>query len=189
MFDKLCEEKFEIIDNIINKKIYMSIKNCFSLYREQLKFNQSGIGSKGEHRLDIRQDKILWLDKKNENEKEIHHYLNDVREKLNKWCWLSLKDYEAHFALYLPGQGYKKHIDVIKGKENKRKVSMILYLNDNWEDGDGGDLILYTNHGEEKVNPIGGRSVFFQSEELYHEVQPNFKERLSLTCWFLDKEK
>jgi SM-20-related protein len=63
-----------------------------------------------------------------------------------------------------------------------------LYLNEKWEDSDGGALRMYfpQEDGAELVKdvlPIGGRLVVFLSGEIPHEVLPTQKERISITGW------
>jgi len=65
--------------------------------------------------------------------------------------------------------------------------SLVLYLNDAWQETDGGQLRVYPLHYPEGVDvfPQGGRAVFFRSDQLEHEVIPAPKrERMSITGWF-----
>ncbi len=72
---------------------------------------------------------------------------------------------------------------------NTRKLSSILYLNQNWQASDGGELRLYVNDDEWlNISPIGGRLVLFLSDQFWHEVLPAKRERLSLTGWFRTRE-
>jgi SM-20-related protein len=67
-------------------------------------------------------------------------------------------------------------------------VSVVLYLNLDWGEADGGRLRLYLERaGEppfEDVVPEGGTLAVFLSERFAHEVLPAARERLSLTGWF-----
>ena len=60
---------------------------------------------------------------------------------------------------------------------------MILYLNDNWKEKDGGELTIYHNVHTQIISPLNGKCVFFKSSELEHEVLLNQKPRLSITGW------
>jgi SM-20-related protein len=64
-------------------------------------------------------------------------------------------------------------------------ITLILYLNDNWQPGDGGELKIYKENEEILVEPIGGRCIIFKSAALEHEVLLTNKSRLSLTGWLL----
>ncbi len=109
-----------------------------------------------------------------------------LKNLLNQSLFLGLKDWEVHLASYAPGAFYRKHLD--RHSQSTRKLSVIIYLNQNWRSQDGGELIIYTKNDEElvRVSPVGGRIVAFLSEEFPHEVLPATRERRSLTGWFLD---
>ena len=56
--------------------------------------------------------------------------------ELNRALFLSLKDYETHFAIYPPGTFYEKHVDQFQSS-GARKISFAFYLNENWTQSDG----------------------------------------------------
>ena len=60
---------------------------------------------------------------------------------------------------------------------------MIMYLNDDWEIRDGGELCIYHENGKQNISPNNGKSVFFKSSELEHEVLVTHKPRMSITGW------
>ena len=65
-------------------------------------------------------------------------------------------------------------------------ISMIIYLNENWEPGNGGQLeILDKNRELQLVDPIAKRCVLFKSDKVPHAVLKSFKDRYSLTGWLL----
>ncbi|MEX0883139.1 MAG: 2OG-Fe(II) oxygenase, partial [Cyclobacteriaceae bacterium] len=73
-----------------------------------------------------------------------------------------------------------------------RIVTVILYLNESWNEEDGGALRMYFKgvdglEKDEDFFPLGGRLVAFISDEVPHEVLPTQKERYSITGWFRDK--
>lgn len=79
---------------------------------------------------------------------------------------------------------YKRHLDQHKNQDT-RVVTIISYLNESWEDKDGGELQLYLNDGKTvSVQPKAGTLVCFMSAEFEHEVFPAKRERASLTGWF-----
>ncbi|WP_459782983.1 2OG-Fe(II) oxygenase, partial [Photobacterium sp. R1] len=68
----------------------------------------------------IRSDKIHWL--KEEMGQPVHHYLDKmevIRQAANRYLYLGLFEYEAHFAKYEQGDFYKKHRDSFRGKANR----------------------------------------------------------------------
>jgi SM-20-related protein len=60
---------------------------------------------------------------------------------------------------------------------------MIIYLNEDWNDKDGGELCIYIDDNFLKIAPKDGISVFFKSSELEHEVLKTNKPRMSITGW------
>lgn len=65
---------------------------------------------------------------------------------------------------------------------------MVIYLNENWQKDDGGELVIYKNlnHREQTIPiyPKFGRLVVFESQFLEHEVLEVKRElRLSITGW------
>ncbi len=60
---------------------------------------------------------------------------------------------------------------------------MIIYLNENWQEKDGGELKIYQANTEQVVLPTSGKTVFFKSNELAHEVLITHKKRMSITGW------
>lgn len=63
------------------------------------------------------------------------------------------------------------------------KYSMIMYLNENWEKNDGGELCIHYQNSIQNISPTNGKTVFFQSNELEHEVLITNKPRMSITGW------
>ena len=112
--------------------------------------------------------------------------MDSLREGLNQRLYMGLFDFESHFAVYHPGQFYKKHIDALKGRSN-RMLSSVLYLNDKWENQSGGELLIYNSEQAEpliKVPPQMGTMAIFLSEEFPHEVLTAKNTRYSIAGWF-----
>ncbi len=96
--------------------------------------------------------------------------------------------YEGHLARYPVGGFYKPHLDQHHGSPT-RQISIIAYLNTDWQPGDGGELRLYTSptegiHGPFiDFAPTAGTIIAFRSADFWHEVLPAKAPRLSLTGW------
>ncbi|MNO86554.1 hypothetical protein D3C76_779550 [compost metagenome] len=133
----------------------------------------------------IRGDRIQWLEAgQSESCDGYLRIMGALRQALNQGLYLGLEDFESHFALYPPGAFYQKHLDRFRD-DDRRTVSAVLYLNEDWQPGQGGALRMYLNDGEEcDVPPLGGTLVIFLSADFPHEVLPATRERLSLTGWF-----
>lgn len=110
--------------------------------------------------------------------------LDALRERLNRELFLGLEDYECHFALYPPGSFYRRHLDRFRD-DDRRTVTTVFYLNDDWQAQHGGALRIELPDGEERdVLPAAGTLVVFMSGDFPHEVLPASRERLSLTGWY-----
>ena len=126
---------------------------------------------------------------KNER-KELDHIFFDrvdiITQAINRRCFLGINDSEFHFALYEKGSYYKKHRDAFEN-DDSRKISVVLYLNKNWKEEDGGELMIYSEENL-KVEPRAGTLVIFESH-LEHEVLESRKDRISITGWLKNVRK
>jgi SM-20-related protein len=134
---------------------------------------------------EVRGDFIAWLSQpERDAEQLLLGKLEELRAALNRALMTGLEDFQGHFAVYPAGAAYARHFDRLVGTD-VRAISAALYLNDNWQPDDGGQLRIYTGGGgSEDVSPQGGRLVAFQSDRFEHEVLPARRERLSFTGWF-----
>jgi SM-20-related protein len=132
----------------------------------------------------IRKDKIFWLDKSHDNifEQQFLHHIDQFVLYLNSTCYTGINSYEFHYAIYEKGAFYKKHKDQFKNNNN-RKFSLIHYLNDDWLEGDGGELNLYQHDSTNTILPKSQSAIFFKSNEIEHEVLQTNRARLSITGW------
>jgi hypothetical protein len=70
------------------------------------------------------------------------------------------------------------------GPPSKRQLTCIVYLNKNWKEGDGGELVLLPFLSSPiKIAPLFNRAVLFQSDKHLHRVLPSVKERFCFTVW------
>ena len=152
--------------------------------KQMLKTAGTGKADKLVHNTAIRNDVIYWLDKKNNNEFENQFFvqIEAFIDYLNKSCYAGITGYEFHYTLYEKGSFYRKHLDQFQDNTS-RQFSMISYLNYDWQDGDGGELLIHQPGNNIKISPTQGKTVFFKSNELVHEVLETKKRRLSITGW------
>ncbi|MEO6726264.1 MAG: 2OG-Fe(II) oxygenase [Blastocatellia bacterium] len=169
---------------------------------QQEDFRAAGIGRSGGYaiRADIRSDHIRWLDEQALTlaQKVYWETIEELRLTLNRELFLNLASYESHFAIYPPGATYQKHLDRFSDAD-ERTISCTLYLNEDWQAEEGGQLRLYLPghdlagrdlaNGESaesylEVLPVAGTCVLFRSDTFYHEVLPAARARFSLTGWF-----
>ena len=76
-------------------------------------------------------------------------------------------------------------------KVDGRLITALTYLNPEWRDGDGGELVLYPFplRGPIKIQPKMGRVVLFSAANMLHSVEPSVgaRDRLCFTQWFFAK--
>lgn len=145
-----------------------------------------GRGLRQEVREGIRGDLTQWIDPGQAGCCDEYLALMDsLRGALNRGLYAGLEGFECHFALYPPGAFYKRHLDRFHD-DDRRVVSTVLYLNEAWQPGDGGELRMFLGDPAQvhDVHPVGGCLVVFMAGEVPHEVLPARRERLSLTGWF-----
>lgn len=147
----------------------------------------AGVGRGGDVQVreGVRGDHIQWLEVGQSPATDCYlQYLEALRVALNQALYLGLEDFEGHFALYPPGAFYQRHLDRFRD-DDRRTVSVVLYLNQEWQAEQGGALRLYlADDSHCDVLPEAGTLVVFLSADRAHEVLPASRERLSLTGWF-----
>ena len=152
------------------------------------RFQASHIGrGGGKQQIDsVRGDVISWLDETDITDLAFLSWMEKLRAGLNETLYLGLFDYECHYAIYPAGTGYAKHLDVLNGKKN-RILSSVLYLNEDWQADDGGELDMYDGTGATiiaTVTPNAGTMILFLSETFPHEVRIARSTRRSIAGWF-----
>lgn len=180
------EKRIGVSNQFLNQNLATNLRlNLLSLYKNEA-LRLAGIGNL--HLLskdkEIRRDKIFWLNKTDMNIHEITFFklIDDFVDYLNKTCFTGIKSYEFHYALYEKGAFYKKHLDQFK-LDDSRAFSMIMYLNENWVEGDGGELKVYFENEFQLISPTNQKFVFFKSNDLEHEVLVSHTKRMSITGW------
>jgi SM-20-related protein len=149
-------------------------------------FRPAGTGRQNFHQRDrtVRSDAIRWVDATLEAGGAYLKAMETFRSELNSRLYLGLFDYECHYARYVPGAFYGRHVDAFAGEKN-RILSTVLYFNEHWEAEEGGELLLYDGEATvETILPHHNRFVIFLSERFPHEVKPATRERHSIAGWF-----
>ena len=162
-----------------------------------------------------RKTQIAWLDGTSPAQRAFLGGAEALRVAVNRALFAGLFEFEAHFAAYPPGGFYKRHLDAftapalgaspaaILGRraERSRVVSLVAYLNEAWQPGDGGELAVWeeTPYGPDArpdmaaldavspagiVEPRGGSLVLMMSETIPHEVRPARTPRYAIAGWF-----
>ena len=179
--DALVNDGYIIIENALNLTFAHNLAN---LAKNITDYKRAGISTKSELDDTRRRDKIYWIDEEDDS-REYLSFTNGLREYLNQNLYLGLTYYEAHFARYDTNDFYEKHLDAFKNSKN-RVVTTVYYLNEDWDEKNGGELIIYDeeNRPLTKVIPNANTLVIFMSEKFPHEVQKSNAVRYSIAGWY-----
>jgi SM-20-related protein len=184
--DNLAEKGWAVTDDFFTPDFLQEILKEEMLLFKSGQFKQAGIGKGTEHKVvsEIRSDYVHWLDKESLSYLQMQFWkqMEELKQFLNREFFLGLKEVEFHFSVYPEGSFYKKHLDRFQ-RDSGRTISCVLYLNQDWNKNDGGQLRIYKNEIFMDVAPVFGRLVCFKSDEIEHEVLPTKRERYSITGW------
>ena len=182
-----------VTGNIGISETFLSIPLAAALQKNLLLLNaeslmlQAGIGNTivRDNAQKIRGDKTHWLEEnsKNDAELEFMETVGQFMGHLNRTCFTGLNACEFHYALYEKGTAYGRHKDRLRNDDN-RKFTLISYLNEDWLDTDGGQLLIH--HDDESttsISPDNQKAIFFQSDVLEHEVLLANRKRMSISGW------
>ncbi|MGO4331850.1 2OG-Fe(II) oxygenase [Cupriavidus sp. 2TAF22] len=191
LFAALEEHGWAVSDDLIGADLALRLHRESSAAWEAGRFHPARVGrAEGIAReADIRGDSILWLDDAPAcpARQAFQAWAADFRQTLNGRYFLGLKREEFHFSHYPVGTAYKKHLDQHRAMRD-RQISLVLYLNAEWSEYDGGELALYSPEDDKielhRVLPRFARLVVFRSDLVPHEVLPCNKTRWALTGWF-----
>ena len=186
LINSFIDNRVGIAENFLNKTLALHLsENLNALYTGN-KLHAAGTGNDTlvQYNKLFRRDIIYWLDRKHNNqyENDFFDHIDSFVNHLNKTCYTGITGYEFHYALYEKGSFYKKHLDQFRTNQS-RQYSLIMYLNEGWQETDGGELCIHHGSRLQKISPDNGKSVFLKSNELEHEVLLTTKPRLSITGW------
>lgn len=191
----LADRSYVIVDNFLEPVEVASMRAHMDQLNRGGDFKQAGIGAAHQFQVnrEIRKDWIHWIDPNDTlaTTQVFAQRLRVLMRHINRACFLGLKDFEMHYAIYPEGAYYKRHLDQFKVSDHRR-LTFLCYLNPGWSVEDGGLLRLFlpTPEGGERpldIVPTAGRLVCFRSELLEHEVLECRRPRYSLTGWMLDQ--
>ncbi len=186
LIDSYLENKVGIDASFLNQALSNGLhQNILQLQKDE-KMTAAGIGNKEKRDANqkIRGDKICWMDKSHDNiyEQEFLLHIENFIEHLNSTCYTGINGYEFHYAVYEEGSFYKRHKDQFKN-DSDRKYSLINYLNEDWVEENGGQLLVYQDDKVQNILPHSQTAVFFKSDEMDHEVTKANRSRMSITGW------
>ena len=187
LIDAYVADKVGVSENFLSVNLSKTLKSNLIELNKANKLLAAKTGNGDDTLLSplVRSDKIFWLDRVHQNPAE--NAFLDLMDAfvlyLNKTCYTGITGYEFHYAMYEKGSFYKKHYDQFKSNAS-RQYTMIFYLNTDWTLTDGGELCVYLDGLPINITPTNGKSVFFKSSEIEHEVLLSNAQRMSITGWF-----
>lgn len=186
LINSFIDTRVGIADDFLNEVLADHlVAHLTHLYAEKLLLiGGTGNEQKLVHNKLLRSDIIYWLDRKHGNpfENEFLTLIDDFISYLNSTCYTGITGYEFHYTVYEKGAFYKRHFDQFRN-DSSRQYSMVVYLNSHWKISDGGQLLIHQEGKELSLSPTSGKSVFFKSSELEHEVLITNRSRMSITGW------
>ncbi|WOI53661.1 2OG-Fe(II) oxygenase [Parvularcula sp. LCG005] len=177
----------------------------------------AGVGRGADYQQDrnIRRTRITWLDGSSPVQIAFLRYCETLRQAMNRELFAGLQSFEAHYAIYPPGGHYTRHLDAfahpsrpagerpIRGHTPKNRVmSLVCYLNEAWDEADGGTLALWDHvpvdptSGQTMlaaldripptavIQPRGGDILLMRSEAIPHEVRETIRTRYGIAGWW-----
>ena len=186
LIDSYLDNNIGIDAGFLNEELSKGLQqNILQLQRDEM-MTEASIGNNEvkDPNQKMRSDKIYWMDKSHDNiyEQEFLLLAENFIDRLNSTCYTGINGYEFHYAVYEEGSFYKRHKDQFKN-DSDRKYSLINYLNKDWLEEDGGQLLVYQNESVQKILPQSQTAVFFKSDEMEHEVTKANRSRMSISGW------
>jgi SM-20-related protein len=190
LFSELTEMGFSELEGLVSVNLCQALRLNIRTLDKQDRLKKAKIGNKKDrqNQSEIRGDFIHWMSRlaPHPAEEEFFERIDLCMQFLSRRLFLALNAYEAHYAVYPKGARYQKHVDAFRN-DDSRKISTVLYLNENWQPGDGGELLIYSekdpNQIVHTVEPKLGKFVIFLSNTIPHEVLPAKKSRYSIAGW------
>lgn len=191
IIENIRQDGYAVIERFFNETEVQALAQQAQALKTQGLLHKASTGQSKTLTLasELRGDFIHWLETESQHQAEQLYLkaMSALQQALNQAFFLGLFELESHFAIYPAGAGYQKHLDQFIGKQ-ERKISAILYLNQDWQAEDGGQLRVYLDNNDDSktldIAPTGGKLVVFVSSDFLHEVLPAKRERISITGWF-----
>jgi SM-20-related protein len=187
----LTEHGIAIQEHFLAPPQILSLMKCADLRRARGEFAGARIGNARslQRRGEIRGDSTCWIAAPlAAAEQMLLEELERLRLTLNRTVQLGLFELELHYAWYPPGAGYARHVDQPHARA-QRQVSLVLYLNEGWTPGAGGELRIFDAAGGHRdIEPIAGRLACFLTPGRAHAVLLTQRDRVSVTGWFRARE-
>lgn len=182
--DQLLNDGFIILDDVLDPDAFNQLQ---TEAQQHVGYRDAKITHGLAQR--IRSDRIAWIEAADVIGKHTGMpqgqaflgRLDGLVSQFNRSLFAGIRRVEAHYACYGEGNFYARHVDNPKGQDS-RVFSCVFYLNTDWTDSDGGELVIYTGVNQHTLLPSANRMVIFDSN-IAHEVKPAKRTRYSIAAW------
>jgi SM-20-related protein len=137
----------------------------------------------------LRGDSLIWLDDATLRDVDALRAAVDAMRasvaELALSCGFVAARTTVQLARYPRGARYVRHLDATAVHASARRLTLLLYLNPDWTEADGGQLRLFVpEQAPLDIAPIANRLLVFHSHGVPHEVLESHADaRYSLTLW------
>jgi SM-20-related protein len=188
LINDLAQQGWAINQQLLTKSTIENLRQEILQAYDNNELSKAKLGQAALTLETIRGDLIQWVDPSQEKSPALSEYcdfLEEFQSHLNRELQLGLKDFELHYTVYPVNRYYQRHVDQFAHKKTRR-VSFVLYLNQQWHRNDGGLLTLFDKSDLQAITtilPEGNLFICFLSD-IPHEISETHRERLSVTGWF-----
>jgi SM-20-related protein len=111
----IYQNSYVVVDNFVDESYRKALLKEQTNLLNQGQFKKAAVG-KGDQkqvRAEIRSDEVLWMDPTALSPLQVVFWekIEELKQVLNRRCFLGLKSFEGHFARYPVGSFYKRHLD------------------------------------------------------------------------------
>ena len=198
----LTSKGYLVLDNYIPEDLQESLRADVQNLRSKSEFKVARIGQDSTNALNtnIRVAETCFIGPTklgnipDESRSTLYKVLDQLRQDLPQPLDSNLSEFL--YAYYPRGGFYRRHRDAIPGSASVlRKYSLLMYLNKDWTNEDGGKLRVHFDSGGDflpegeslnflDVDPKGGTLVLFESDKFPHEVLDTQSERVAIVGWY-----
>jgi SM-20-related protein len=140
-------------------------------------------GGAGEYLVDEALRRTRRVEAGVETEREFVSRLDAIRDAAAQHFGVALSETEKpQFLLYREGDFFTRHADRDRAGANRRAVSIIVFLNDDYA---GGKLTFFGDDLGIEIAPEEGQLIGFRSETPHEVSAVTSGERFTVVSWFL----